>query len=62
MASMYTIPEFCTYARISQALFFKLRSKGAGPAVTRLGVRVLISHDAAAEWLAANTSKPVAAV
>lgn len=50
---MFTIKEFCTYARISRTFYYDLRRKGKGPAETRIGSRVLISRDTAKDWLKA---------
>jgi predicted DNA-binding transcriptional regulator AlpA len=48
---MWTIKEFCAYARISRALYYRLQDSGEGPLETRLGHRVLIAQDTAAAWL-----------
>lgn len=46
----YTIAEFCEAHRISRAHYFNLKNKGQGPREMRLGTRVVISGEAAAEW------------
>src|SRR5215831_8329011 len=50
-ALAYSVSEFCQAARISLRLFFKLRSADCGPKETRIGRRVLITLEAASEWL-----------
>jgi hypothetical protein len=45
-----SIATFCTKHDISESFFFKLQSQGLGPAVMKLGKRVLISREAAARW------------
>jgi hypothetical protein len=49
-ADAYSIDEFCERNGISRAFFTKLRSQGLGPRVMKVGTRVLISKEAAAEW------------
>lgn len=46
----YSIPEFCAAHGISQPFYFKLRAQGVGPREVRVGKRVLISLESAAEW------------
>ncbi|MGY8639187.1 hypothetical protein RAD15_42690 [Bradyrhizobium sp. 14AA] len=46
----YSVDEFCARYRISRTLFYKLKSKGLMPATFKLGTRVLISREAAADW------------
>jgi hypothetical protein len=46
----YTIPEFCTAHRISQAMYFKFRAAGFGPREMRTGRKVTISLEAAEQW------------
>lgn len=47
----FTIAEFCARnGKISRAFYFKLRSEGLGPRELRLGTRVLITAEAAADW------------
>ncbi len=45
-----TIKEFCDLHRISVAFFYVLRQRGEGPVEMHVGSRVLISHEAAADW------------
>lgn len=49
-ADMLTIQEFCSRNRISMRFYYVLRDRGEGPAVTKLGSRVLISQAAAEAW------------
>ncbi len=46
----YSIPEFCQRLGISNSFYFKMQTEGRGPRVMRVGHRVLISKEAAAEW------------
>ena len=49
-ADAYSIPEFCRRHRFSPAKYFKIAAAGEGPRVMRVGKRVLISKESAAEW------------
>lgn len=49
-ALAYNVPEFCFTHRISRSHFYALLRNGLGPRLMRAGGRVLISHEAAAEW------------
>jgi hypothetical protein len=46
----YSIRTFCRAHAISPAFYYKLQRQGIGPRELRLGVRTLISKEAAAEW------------
>ena len=46
----YSIPEFCRRHGFSQSFYFAEAREGRGPRVMRVGARVLISKEAAAEW------------
>jgi hypothetical protein len=46
----YSIEEFCRRHSISVAMYYKLRQQKVTPREMRLGVRVLISREAAARW------------
>jgi hypothetical protein len=50
----YSISEFCQRHNISVSFYFKLRAQGRGPRLLRLGSRVLISREAAADWRRAH--------
>jgi hypothetical protein len=49
-AEAYSLQEFCDVHRISKAMFKKLRGQGLAPRVMRVGNRILISKESAAEW------------
>jgi hypothetical protein len=49
-ADAFSISEFCRRNRISVQLFYKLKPQGVMPRTFRLGARVLISREAAAQW------------
>jgi hypothetical protein len=46
----YSVAEFCEAYRLSIPLLYKLWSKGEGPALMKVGVRTLISFEAADKW------------
>jgi hypothetical protein len=46
----YTIAEFCAAHRISRSQLYELWHAGKGPRVKRVGARVLITIEAAADW------------
>jgi hypothetical protein len=46
----YTIEEFCRSHGFSRAHYFNVAREGRGPRIMRVGARVLISKEAAAEW------------
>lgn len=46
----YSIREFCQRYRLSTSFFFKMKNEGFGPRVMKIGGRVLISKEAAADW------------
>lgn len=54
----YSIPEFCTAHRISEAMYYKLRAAGLGPREMRALRKVTISIEAAEEWRRARESAP----
>jgi hypothetical protein len=45
-----SIAEWCQDYGISEALFFKMRSRGETPDQIKLGARTLISDEADARW------------
>jgi hypothetical protein len=49
-AACYSIRTFCLAHHISEALYFKLKSKGLGPQEAEAGSRILITFEAAAIW------------
>jgi hypothetical protein len=46
----YTIDEFCRAHRFSRAQYFNIKKEGKGPREMRVGTRVIISKEAAADW------------
>ncbi len=46
----FTIPEHCQRHGYSVSQYFAEKKKGRGPREMRVGHRVLISREAAAEW------------
>jgi hypothetical protein len=48
----FTIKTFCIAHDLSEAMFFKMREMGIGPREMRVGTRVLITFEAAADWRA----------
>jgi hypothetical protein len=48
----YTIRTFCIAHHLSEAMYFKAREMGIGPREMRVGTRVLITFEAAADWRA----------
>jgi len=49
----FSIATFCKAHGISRALFYRLQAQGKAPRTFNLGRRVLISKDAARDWLRA---------
>jgi predicted DNA-binding transcriptional regulator AlpA len=45
-----TIIQFCEAFGISEAFYYKLKRQGIGPKEMKLGTRILISMEAAAQW------------
>jgi hypothetical protein len=48
--SAFTVNEFCDAHRISRSKLYALWSAGIGPRVIRIGNKILISVESAAEW------------
>ena len=48
---MFTVKEFCEFARISTRLFYTQQAQGLGPKVIRIGRRVLIAQETGKQWL-----------
>ena len=48
--SAYTIAEFCAEHRVSRTHLYMMVKAGKGPRLMKLGRRVLISVEAAADW------------
>jgi hydrogenase maturation factor len=47
-----SIPEFCASENISESTYRNMRKAGVGPKELRVGRRVIITVEAAAEWRA----------
>lgn len=47
----YSIDEFCHAYGISKSFYFKMKDRGETPREMRIGHRVLISFDAAQDWV-----------
>ena len=50
MNGALTVREFCRDHKISLAFYYVMKNEGWGPAEMAAGARVLISHEAAADW------------
>jgi predicted DNA-binding transcriptional regulator AlpA len=46
----FSVAAFCAAHGISRSLFYELQKAGRGPRILRVGRRVLITLEAAAEW------------
>ena len=46
----FSFEEFCDRHRICRATLYNLIKRSQGPAIMRVGSRVLISREAAADW------------
>jgi hypothetical protein len=49
--AVYSIKEFCIAHRISEPMYFKLRNAGLGPREASAGDRIIITLEAARDWL-----------
>lgn len=47
----WTIADFCLAYSMSRSFYYVLRHEGRGPKETRLGSKILITREAAAQWL-----------
>lgn len=54
----FSIPEFCRRIGISASFYFAESREGRGPRVMRVGHRVLISKEAAADWRREREATP----
>jgi hypothetical protein len=59
--AIFSIKSFCAAHGISEAFFFELRKKRIGPAETRIGGRVFITHESAARWRSEREAATAAA-
>ena len=57
----FTIKTFCAAHHLSEAMFFKMREMGIGPACMQVGRRVLITFESAARWRAEREAAATAA-
>jgi len=46
----YTVAEFCAAHRMSRSRLYAEWKQGTGPKIIKIGTKVLISREAAAEW------------
>lgn len=46
----FTIDEFCEAHRLSRSMFYKMACAGIGPRTMKIGTKVTISMEAAADW------------
>jgi hypothetical protein len=54
----YSIDEFCfAHGKICRASYYNAKKAGKGPREMRVGARVLISEEAAAEWRRAREAE-----
>lgn len=56
--AVYTVTEFCETHRISRSKLYDLFDDGSGPAVIRVGRRLLISGKAAQDWRKSREQPP----
>jgi hypothetical protein len=54
-----TVDEFCVDHRISRSKLYQLWNEGVGPRVIKLGHKMLITQEAAADWRAAREAATV---
>jgi predicted DNA-binding transcriptional regulator AlpA len=47
----FTLNGFCEAHGISRAMFYKLLKAGQAPRFAKIGSKILIANEAAAEWL-----------
>jgi hypothetical protein len=59
---VYSVAEFCAAHNISRSKLYQEWAAGTGPRVMRVGVRILISTEAAAEWRLAHETEYAAGV
>jgi excisionase family DNA binding protein len=50
----FTLNGFCEALGISRAMFYKLLKAGQAPRFAKIGSKILITTEAAAEWLRAR--------
>jgi hypothetical protein len=57
--SAYTVPQFCAEHGIGRNRYFTLQNEGLGPRTYKVGKRIYISAEAAAEWRAMMEQRSV---
>src|SRR5258708_4528421 len=55
--TMYTIKEFCEFAKISERYYHLVRAQGLGPDVIRLGKSIRITKEVGKEWIDKRTKQ-----
>lgn len=50
LRAAFSVENFCAAHGFTKPTFYKLQREGIGPRIMRVGRRVLISTEAAAEW------------
>jgi predicted DNA-binding transcriptional regulator AlpA len=50
----FTLNGFCEAHGISRAMFYKLLKVGQAPRLAKVGSKILITNEAAVEWLRAR--------
>ena len=48
--AVYSRAGFCAAHGLSESFYHKLQNEGLGPIEMRVGAKVLITHEAAAQW------------
>jgi hypothetical protein len=56
----YTLAEFCKAHRLSESMYYKLKRAGLGPRECKVLSKILITHEAAAEWRAKREAESAA--
>ncbi len=59
--AVHSIPEFCAENDISIGEYFAMKKRDQGPREIRIGRRVTISHEAAADWRKEREAKSASA-
>jgi hypothetical protein len=57
--AVFTVAEFCTAHKVSRSRLYKEWNEGTGPRVLRVGTKILITKEAAADWRRSRESEPV---
>ncbi len=59
---VYNIIEFCQRHGLSRSSFYNLEKIGQAPRCMRVGARIMISKEAAADWRREREAAPAAAI